>query len=95
MDAETLPAPVFILGVNEAGQESGNALVCAGRDLPWLQDDGTTDAWRQWGVTFRDVVILDRHQEVHAIYNLTSHNLAIAGNREELRALLRSAAAVP
>jgi len=80
--------------VNETGHESGNALACAGRDISWLQDDGMTDAWARWGVTFRDVVILDAHQEVHAIYNLTTHNLAIPRYREELKELVRSAAAV-
>ena len=32
-----------ILGVNAAGQEAGNALMCDGRTLPWLQDTQAAD----------------------------------------------------
>jgi hypothetical protein len=65
-----------------------------GRDIPWLQDVPGTDAWDDWSVTYRDVVILDRHQDIHAVFNLTSHDLANSANRAELKRLLREASTV-
>lgn len=87
--------PVNLLGVNEAGHESGNAAACAGRDIPWLQDTGAGGAWESWDVTYRDVVILDQHQALFATYNLTTHDLSVPANRDALKQLLRDAAAVP
>lgn len=86
---------MHLLGVNGAGYESGNAAACTGRDIPWLQDTAGVDAWGAWGVTYRDVVILDRHQALFDVYNLTEHDLAVAANRDELKQLLRDAAATP
>ena len=93
LSSELLPGAVQILGVNAFGHESGNTAACTGRQLPWLQDDGTTDAWSLWTVTWRDVVILDKHQDVFAVYSLTSHDLGVPANREELKQILRNATA--
>lgn len=82
-------------GVNAPGNESGNAIMCAGRILPWLQDDLTHDVWGQWAVTFRDFVILDRANKVLRIYNLTEHDLSSQSNYDELKALLIAAASAP
>ncbi len=95
MAAENLPVPVHVLGVNAVGQDSANDLACAGRVLPWLQDDATTNAWGLWSVAQRDLVVLDRHQAIVEVYNLTSHDLARPENRDEAKAILRRAAAVP
>ena len=84
---------MHLLGVNEAGHESGNVAATTGRDIPWLQDTDAVDAWGTWGVVYRDVVILDRHQAIHAVYNLTTRDLAVPANRNELKQLLRDAAA--
>lgn len=86
---------VFLLGVNGVGYESGNTAASTGRDIPWLQDTTAANAWAAWSVTYRDVVILDRHQELFATYNLTTHDLAVVAHRDELKQLLRAAAAVP
>ncbi len=82
---------VHILGVNEIGQESGNAAMTAGRDLPWLQDVPAADVWKSWNVTFRDVVILDQENFPIAVYNLTIHDLGDANNYAELKALFVAA----
>jgi hypothetical protein len=82
-----------ILGVNQAGQEQGNEAICQGRSLPWLQDTTEQNVWGKWGVTWRDVVILDRENRPIAVYNLTQHDLAQEANRDSLAALLRRAAA--
>lgn len=82
-----------LLGVNESGLESGNDVTTAGRDLPWLQDVAEVDVWSTWSVGYRDVWILDRQNELLAIYNLSEHDLREPANYEELKALLLDAAA--
>jgi len=84
-------APVRILGVNGIESESGNTLMCDGRDLPWLQDTPDEHVWSQWQVTYRDVVILDGDNVPVGVYNLTEHDLNDPANYAELRALLLAA----
>jgi hypothetical protein len=83
---------VQLLGVNETGEEGGNASVTLGRDTPWLQDVPGVDVWGTWGVGYRDVWILDRENRLLAIYNLTENDLNEQPNYEELKALLLDAA---
>lgn len=92
LDTTATPVPIHILGINAAGEESGNDEIVINRVIPWLQDTEQEDVWHSWQVTWRDVIILDRHNEVFAIYNLTTNNLAIAANRDTLRAWLLRAA---
>ena len=87
--------PIHILGVNFIGMESGNPIICAGRTLPWLQDVSAANVWNSWGVTFRDVVILDQNNKRVGVYNLTDHDLRVPANYAGLRALLISAAVAP
>jgi len=82
-------------GVNAVGHESGNATICAGRTLAWLQDQAADDVWGLWAVTQRDVVVLDTLGRLFAIYNLTSHDLSVPANYEELRTILLAAFAEP
>lgn len=63
--------------------------------LPWLQDAAGQDVWALWAVTYRDCVILDAQNRVYAVYNLTSHDLALPANAAELKALLVAAGTVP
>jgi hypothetical protein len=86
-------APIQILGVNAAGQESANALMSEGRVLPLLQDRSDVDAWGLWRVEYRDVVILDTQNRPVAVYNLTLHDLADTSDYAELKALLLEKAA--
>jgi hypothetical protein len=79
-------------GVNAAGHESGNAQVCSGRNIPWLQDDAASNAYALWAVTYRDCVILDEANHVHDVYNLTQHDLNLTANYNELKAMLIAAA---
>ena len=92
IDAAGWPVPVHILGVNGAGLESGNAFICDGRDIPWLQDTAATDAWAAWHVTYRDVIVLDQRNVPIATYNLTEHDLADSANFAALMDTLRLAA---
>jgi hypothetical protein len=77
---------VAIIGVNEAGLESGNEAFCEGRDLPWLQDTAEEDMWGDWAVNWRDVYILDSDGTLLEVYNLTIHDLA--ENYDELKGIL-------
>ncbi len=92
LDAAGLPVAVVILGINEVGHETGNPNITAGRDLPWLQDTIAAQVWSSWGVTFRDVIILDEQNVPYASYNLTTHDLADPANYAELMSLFTAAA---
>lgn len=82
---------IQILGINEAGNESGNGQITQGRTLPWLQDvdadhNGQSDVWDEsWQVAFRDVVILNGAGEKVEIHNLTSHDLGTPEYFAELK----------
>ncbi len=91
---------IQILGVNRAGLEAGNALMTAGRDIPWLQDvddneDGLSDTWDSWDVAYRDVVILDGQNIKVGTFNLTTYDLGVPENYDTLRQMLVDAALVP
>lgn len=79
---------IHIHGVNQIGHEGGNAGICNGRTIPWLQEVSGSLVWTPWNVSYRDVVILDEQNEVAAVFNLTVHNLADSTNFAALRALL-------
>ncbi len=92
--ASAFPAlDITILGINEAGFEAGNASICDGRDLPWLQDVAEQDVWTDWAVTYRDVVVLDGNNEVFGVFNVTSNSLAVPANYDTVRQLFLDAAA--
>ena len=84
--------PIRILGVNKAGEEADNALVCQGRTLPWLQDTPAVNVWGSWRVTWRDVVVLDADNKIVRVYNLTDNDLHDPANYAELRGILVGAA---
>ena len=82
-----------ILGINRIGAESGNAIACDGRDIPWLQDRAGDKVWGLWDVTYRDVLILDADNRLVGTYSLTEHNLSDQDSYDELKAMLQAAAA--
>lgn len=97
LESEYPDLDVQLLAVNERGHESGNALATEGRELPWLQDvdanqDGFSDAWHLWEVTWRDVVILNGENEKVGVYNLTPNDLAEPNNFNTLKEMLVEAA---
>jgi hypothetical protein len=92
LEAERPDLLIELHGVNGIGHESNNAAACAGKNLPWLQDDVTRNVWSAWQVTYRDVVILDDLNQLVTIYNLTLHDLGVPANYAELKALLIAAA---
>ncbi len=95
IDGKSTALEVHILGVDGIGLEAGNAGMVSGRVLPWLQDTPDQDVWTKWGVTYRDVVILDPDGYRVDVYNLTEHDLADSGNRAELEQRLLDRAGKP
>ncbi len=83
---------IQILGVNGIALESGNAIITAGRTLPWLQDTLAEDVWNDWAVTYRDVVVLDAENKPIAVYNLTTNDLGQPANFATLKSILVGAA---
>lgn len=95
MMAELLAADpsidVRILGLNAIGREAGNAENCAGRTIPWLQDTQLDHVWDDWAIAWRDVVILDRDNVPVDVYNLTTYDLSVPANYDELKARILAA----
>jgi hypothetical protein len=79
---------VAILAIDEVGHEDGMPDVAKTADLPCLQDTEKDDVWGSWGATWRDVYVVNRANEVVAIYNLTENSLADATNYATLEAML-------
>ncbi len=92
LDGITTNVPIDIIGVNQVGYEEGNDTFTAGRDVPWLQEQQEDGVWATWGVTYRDVVILDGESKLVAVYNLTDQSLGDTPNYDALKKLLVDAA---
>jgi hypothetical protein len=91
MQAELNADEAVILGVNAVGLEAGNPAITADRTLPWLQDVATVEAWEAWGVTYRDVRVLDEDGVLVGVFNLTEHDLAEPESFAALQELIESA----
>ncbi len=88
---DVLGIDVQIHGVNQEGYDHGLPDMSELGDLPVLQDTEDENVWGRWGVTFRDVFVLDDENVLVGTYNLTSHSLAVEENYEELKALFLEA----
>jgi hypothetical protein len=82
-----------LVGVNGLGLESTNAAMTTGRTLSWLQDVAGVDPWTSWGVTYRDVIIVDATGHKRGAFNLTTADLAQASNSDALEQQLLDARA--
>ncbi|MFQ5844956.1 MAG: hypothetical protein ACE5JG_08210 [Planctomycetota bacterium] len=86
---------IRIVGINVLGSETGNAGICQGRDLPWLQDTAQDLVWTSWGVVNGDVVVVVDADNVRVmVYDVgsTQHDLTVPANYDELKAILLSVA---
>jgi hypothetical protein len=92
LEQEETALELRLLGVNYTGREDGNAAAVAGKTLPWLQDTESVNAWGLWGVTSRDLVILDEENRTIGVYNLTKHDLHRPAAYDSLKAILLAAA---
>lgn len=86
-----LPPAIRILGIDAAGFESGNPVICAGRTLPWLQDTPAADVWRSWAANLDDVILLDSSNRIFGVYSLCDNTLADSTHYAQLKSLLLSA----
>ena len=77
--------PIRIIGINETGHETGNDLMCDGRDLPWLQDTDATQVWDRWTHVYRDVIIVGPDNVPIEAFNLTTQDLSDPANYAALR----------
>jgi Dockerin type I domain len=89
---------ITLSAVNELGQDAGNALIVANRDLTLLQDgdqnqNQQSDVWDEsWQVTWRDLVVLNGENEKAFVVNLTTFDLGNTANYQQLgRALVQLA----
>ena len=87
-----MPGVFQIHTVNYTGLASGLPTLFTVSTLPGLQDDAVAAVWTNWGVTYRDVYILDANNEQYAVYNLTTYNLATSANYQALYDLFIAAA---
>jgi len=55
-------------------------------------DTTEADWWGNWGVTYRDVIILDRDGDEAGVFNLTENNLDIPDEYSALKTLLLNVA---
>ena len=90
-ELDAMGVDVAIHGVNEIGHGGLDDMSELG-DLPVLQDTLAESVWDRWGVSFRDVFILNDANMLVATYNLTSHSLSTTENYEELKAMFIAAA---
>lgn len=81
---------VRILGINEAGYESGNGNLPGVASLPALQDTTVVNVNASWAVTYRDVVIVDADGVFVEAYNLTQYSLGVSSNYQTLKGKLES-----
>ena len=93
LDVDYPELDIQFVGINEAGQEVGNPDFTNGRDIPWLQDvdadgDDESDVWASWGITFRDVVILDGGGDLVTVFNVTRNSLLEQENYDKLKQIL-------
>jgi hypothetical protein len=79
--------------VNGVGYEEKNDEMCEGRDLAWLQDTAGAKVWNDWGVIYRDVIMLDADNKLVGVYNVTDQDLVLDENYAALFALMEEAAA--
>ena len=93
VDAAQPSVPIAIVGVNQIGKESDNDAITAGRDIPWLQDVSSEDAWGRWDAVYGDVFVLDGANALFALYNVEAHDLGEAANYDALMNMMLNAAA--
>ena len=55
--------------------------------LSWLQETSDERVWTNWGVTYRDVWILDSSNRLSGVFNLTQHDLSRASEFTALKSM--------
>ena len=90
-ELNTMNLNASILGVNHMDKSSANQQMTEGRDIPWIQDVPTVNAWTTWDISYRDVIILNADNEYEATINVTTSNLTEADGYNSLMDLITEA----
>ncbi len=85
---------IELMGVNLQNHQQFNYKIPAGLTLPWLQDTPQENVWGKWATDFHDLRIVDATGRLYTNYNLTTHNIALSANYQELRNLLLAASQI-
>lgn len=87
--------PIEIAGVDGiglVGVDHTCDAFCTAKTIPWLEDTADLTVWTLWGVTYRDVYVLDTENKTVKVYNLTVNNLADSAKYAELKSIIAAAA---
>jgi hypothetical protein len=82
------------IGVNRMDAADANILI-SDRSLVWVQDTEQDDVWAKWGVTYRDVRIVDGAGNHIGTYNLTQNDLGVPDNSLALAEMILAASVLP
>ena len=77
--------------INEMGFEHGQEDMASLVDLPLLQDTPEENAWNDWNVNYRDVIVLDEEGLLAGTYNLSANDLTTPASFDALKTLFMSA----
>lgn len=91
LDGEDLAVPVQLHIINEVGFEHGQEDMATLVDLPLLQDTRDENAWNDWNVTYRDIIVLDEKGRFVGTHNVSANDLTNPASLETLENLLMSA----
>lgn len=84
------PIYVQIVGVNAAGNESGDSFMTTGVSIPWLQDTAADGVWTKWQAQAGSVYVLDSVQQVSWVDDLIRSDLTSDANYATLRDFIYS-----
>ena len=88
INAEYPELNIQLLAIGRTGGDSGLSGMADSGDLPLFVDNDVENVWDDWGVTLRDVVILNEHNQQVAVFNLSTFSLSTPENYATLKALL-------
>lgn len=95
LSAEGHKIPIQIIGVDGIGLVGADHTCdgfCTDRTIPWLEDAADKNVWTLWGVTYRDVFVLDPENKSVKVYNLSVNNLADPAKYAELKNIIATLA---
>ena len=93
--SQTLYNDIAIIGVNHFERSAGNDTITQERSLPWLQDTEEADMWSSWNASLRDLYIVNTDLSYYQEYNLSSFDLQLSANKNELKNILTELAGNP
>ena len=80
LDAENTNVPISLIGIGQANTHSNTDNMINGRDIPWLRDEDSIDAWGAWSGDKYELLIVDATGTVVDSYSLSQNNLQNSTN---------------